>query len=823
MIKFLRLTTQILCSSIICMGCKPDNISGNPDNPPDNTYDFYVETVLDDVFGTESFSEVPLSVEKMEISMHTKSNSNVKLSYVSTADNVHLFGGNWKREQPDKDIFYASCPFDVRSLVDRNMQLLKFPSVQNDNYAFWPMVAKAEVQDGKEVRLQMSNLFSVLMLDITGNGDKLKGVTVSGNSGEDMAGYLRMAVDGDLQWDKPVKMIEFSLSDGVFLSDKPSKVFMAIPPGTYAKGLKVTIYTDRTEYSLMTENNLVISKDALKRMTANIPSEDKYSYSMAERYESTFEWSDAERDIKGWDWSLPSWVEAEKTSGMIPTSNGSWFKGNRIYNVNVSWRDLEPKEGQYNINLLKNAISSALTKIGPKDFLMISIMGSVWKTHYKDGTWSWGTVPEWMGSKSWFKTDPKIVWVNVTPSFYKENADIYRPQFHEKFKGLMSAIRENGCLDNDRIGLIMIHERSYSGGEEADSPAQGTRNFAIWQDRINVWCETVGAANTGKLVSMHAEPPYVTEFIKRGAGTRSGFSEMYLLRMQSPELGQYIDDEGYLCVDESVPLIANHQASGDDNEEYVVGKHEVRFGPKEHWPHRHHEASLRILQMRRTYLQAYYTYPETPGNTHYEGMASVNNMANFVSFELGKTVDNTPDVWCYLRKCYINGENGDPKETRHYERWLYNRDTKGFVPVYSEIVEIPKNSDGGWCRGRHPNYFYDYTARKTDISGGNNGISFDVDERWLKGNPRNVYVKVTYTDRGEATLQLRCRNASGQEIVKEQRCGNTGHIRTVTFLLENVDFTDRMSIDGHKMDFAIFGVDGDVSVNFVRVIKQSNN
>lgn len=545
---------------------------------------------------------------------------------------------------------------------------------------------------------------------------------------------------------------------------------------------------------------LVLATDAFPQRLARADN-------MSQRYTSTIEWRDKEDVIFGWDWSLPHWVKPTDNSAMAfsHAPDGFQFPGNRLYVVSTSWRELEPIEGSYRFDLLQKKIDQQLEK-DPNARVMLFIYGSLWKQHFKDSASKPGNVPDWLAEYPWFSTHLEN-WQNVVPLFQLENADIYEPEFNRRYMKFLGSLGRSGVLDHPKIGPVMIKGKSGSMGEEHGEPKQDSEDFPVWLERLDAWIDMMGD-DVHKLVTGTTNEPWASIMTDRGIGTRSGFAEMYLLRMENQVLGQYIDKNGFLCVDESVPMIAEERYNGDDNEEYIVGRHEMRFGPVEYWPHRHHESSLRILQMRRNFLIRYH-------------VATHPNMASYVALELGRNVENTPDIWCYLRKSYLGSSSkATPKATRHYERWLYNRDVPGHSPVYSERIDLPKEKSGKpWSRNRHPDHYYDYTARKTDLASGNPAISFDIDDRWLSKGTESLQFKITFTDRGNGTIQLQYVDSSGELQSRSVKCANTGSIRTATFNVSDLDPNNRLSIHSHKMDFRIQAVGEDVTVNFVRVIK----
>lgn len=530
---------------------------------------------------------------------------------------------------------------------------------------------------------------------------------------------------------------------------------------------------------------------------------------MSQRYKSTIDWRHKEDVIFGWDWSLPPWVKPTENSAMAYSHapDGFTFAGNRLFVVSTSWRELEPIEGSYRFDLLQKKIDQQLEK-DPNARVMLFIYGSLWKQHFKDSQSRSGNVPDWLAEYPWFSTHLEN-WQNVIPLFQLENADIYEPEFNKRYMKFLRLLGKSSVLNHPKIGPVMIKGKSGSMGEEHGEPRQDSEDFPVWLERLDAWIDMMGD-DVHKLVTGTTNEPWASIMTERGIGTRSGFAEMYLLRMENQVLGQYIDDKGFLCVDESVPMIAEERYNGDDNEEYIEGRHEMRFGPVEYWPHRHHESSLRILQMRRNFLIRYH-------------VATNPNMASYVALELGRNVGNTPDIWCYLRKSYLGSSSkATPKATRHYERWLYNRDAPGYTPMYSERIDLPKEKSGKpWSRNRHPDHYYDYTARKTDLASGNPAISFDIDDRWLSKGTEPLQFKITFTDRGNGTIQLQYVDSSGKLQSRSIKCANTGSIRTATFNVSDLDPNNRLTINSHKMDFRIQAVGEDVTVNFVRVIKSS--
>lgn len=290
--------------------------------------------------------------------------------------------------------------------------------------------------------------------------------------------------------------------------------------------------------------------------------------------------------------------------------------------------------------------------------------------------------------------------------------------------------------------------------------------------------------------------------LKLGMGQRNGFVEHYMLHAPNRMLGQLLDDEGYLVVDEANPLVAENRASGDENEEYTRN-HVARFGPIETFPHRYRESMLRVLQMRRNFVWA-------------EGGPWLVNppLLHYVALELGKTVRSAPDAWCYLRQSFVpDRANRNWKQAipvKNFERWVYQRDVDGARAEPAEKVDVPEQ-----MFEYHKEHLYDFTARKTRSGEGQREIRFAVDDAFLSGGPHRVVVKVTYVDRGDAEWQL-AYGGPGGESVRTMACGDSGTAKTVTLLLPDACFPGK----GYEgCDLRVRAVRGDAVIRFVRVVK----
>lgn len=505
-------------------------------------------------------------------------------------------------------------------------------------------------------------------------------------------------------------------------------------------------------------------------------------------------WNESEHTVEGEDWSLPPTVRAASYSGMLaPKAVSDAFPGRIQRSVKPTWRSMEPEEGRFDFAALRAAILEASEQ--GRHSVKIGLGASVWETrHFRqlgDPTVARvevGSAPRWLTRYGIPIVEERP---NASTPFQVVNFDIYHPEYHRRYLRLVEAFGRSGIPQMKELDQCYLHLRSASRGEEGSGPASTDPNRRLYEERLRAWAAAFkGVAY--KLCNVSGSVEDIALCNQLGMGQRNGFVEHYLLHAPNPALGQELDPEGYLVVNEQSPIVAENRASGDENEEY---QNEVRFGPLETFPHRYHESMLRALQMRRNFLWAETgTWLVNPPLLHY------------VALELGQTVRTAPDAWCYLR------ESRTRKNTvKNFERWLFQRDGEGARTVPTEKVEVPAQMFE-FDRA----HLYDYTARRTDRAHGQTAIRFGLDDAFLAGGPHRVAVKITYLDRAQARWALAYQAGDGSRIARSVTCGDTGKTKTVTFLLPAARFPGR----GYRgVDLEIQALEGDAVVRLVRVIK----
>ena len=512
-------------------------------------------------------------------------------------------------------------------------------------------------------------------------------------------------------------------------------------------------------------------------------------------------WNATDHTVHGEDWSLPPWVKPAPYSGiqisekLVPAE----FPARIQRAVRASWREAEAEEGVFDFSGVRHEILKESE--GGKYAIKMGLGASVWETRYfqsmQDRTirkTDIGTAPRWLKPYGIPLIEERP---NKSIPFQVVNMDIYHPEYHERYLKLVGAFGKSGIPQMKELDICYLHLVSGSRGEEGSGPSVGDPKRKLYEERLQAWANAFKGV-THKLCVVSGKEEDMKLALKLGMGQRNGFVEHYMLHAPNPGLGQELDADGYLVVNEKHPLIAENRASGDENEEYTSG-HVERFGPIETFPHRYHESTLRMLQMRRNFVWA-------------EGGPWLINppLLHYLALELGKTPQTAPDAWCYLRESVVKaGKDGQP--VKNFERWLFQRDADGARTLAIEKVGVPPQ-----MFDFDKNHLYDLTARQTQMANGQSLIRFGLDEAFLSGGPHGVAVKITYLDRANAEWELEYFTGAKKTATRGVTCGNSGAAKTVTFILKDACFPGRGNTG---LDLQIRALKGDAVIRLVRVIK----
>ena len=495
-------------------------------------------------------------------------------------------------------------------------------------------------------------------------------------------------------------------------------------------------------------------------------------------------WVKTDGVVIGWDWSLPTFVKPPKQSSFSLLRTGlSTTELNKLQKPVfpckpsvafwISWKDLEAVQGTFTFNQLISNIKLAYSK-GYQSIVRIHSSATIF-------------APSWVGNLG-IKT-----WVGKKVTNY----EVSDPRFHALYLKLVEAIGKSGIPQMPEVTGLYVGYASGSYGDEGIGPYSGSdgraKNDTVQhvRERLDAWAKITRGVEYK--VFMGGESYYGQNL---GFGIRRGFVEHYMYNAPNDYIGQKVDSNGYLYVDESVPLIAKNLFQGEENEEYgtdvASDKFDFRFGPTtESFNYRYFSSNIRILQMRVNELLNY-KYALLP------------EMLAWVGQNLGRTIDEAPDVFCFLRETRVLST-----DMKNFERWLYQRDAPGYTTkatmkiYYDNYQPINVRSINGEA-------MHDKIARE------GKKIGFNIDKNW-PGIRDSLAFKVSVFDHNAGTLNLKYSN--GNEIVTLTKLLLGGSLlKTYTFFVP--DYKNGANIGG-KFDFTLESGENtkSVVVSFVRVIQ----
>jgi hypothetical protein len=491
-------------------------------------------------------------------------------------------------------------------------------------------------------------------------------------------------------------------------------------------------------------------------------------------------WRPTEHVIDGWDWSLPPGVKPAPT-GLLAVNRTSRLDQpleQHVKAVNlpisqtvemwIKWRDLEPVEGRYRFDLLRDRLAEA-ERLGCS--LVLRILSSA--TSF---------APPWIADygvpirTEISKNKPKVT-----------NYEISHPEFHQRYLRLIEKLGESRLPQSPWLKGAFVGYASPSFGDEGIGP-HGVDPDTVPHviERLDAWARAFKGVEHKVFMGGVAR-----HGLKQGFGIRRGFVEMYLYHIPDKEIGQAVDEHGYLWVDEAAEVLQRRLFHGEENEEYeaswATAERGFRFGENtDSFTYRYFISNLRTLQMQCNHLL------HNPFSIYPEQMV-------WVGQSLGRTVEDSPDIWCALRESYVRKVG----PVKNVERWLYQRDAAGFETTPVESIKHPIKM---WMV--EPDRHFDYIARK------GKKIGLAVDDRWAGGGPVNIALKVTYFDGGRGRVDVGLQTSHGRVSRRIELTGSN-KLMTATFIVDGAVFPAR------KMDYDVLfeSTEGEAVLSFVRIIR----
>ena len=134
------------------------------------------------------------------------------------------------------------------------------------------------VSSSESEQFTLKSVYGWVKLQLTGNGERVKSISLCGNDGEQVAGdvvintpdaTITLAADGDKSDATIFTEVTLDCGEGVELGAEATAFYIALPPQTYANGITVDIKAvDGSTMTKSTGKELVIERNHIQPMKA---------------------------------------------------------------------------------------------------------------------------------------------------------------------------------------------------------------------------------------------------------------------------------------------------------------------------------------------------------------------------------------------------------------------------------------------------------------------------------------------------------------------------------------------------------------------------
>ena len=510
---------------------------------------------------------------------------------------------------------------------------------------------------------------------------------------------------------------------------------------------------------------------------------------------------------EGEDWSLPAWVTPVSYSGFYAMDTTPADPLIRHAGVTLTWKNVNPAEGVYDFSALEENLARAKARGGMVLFrLKASIVDAL---EQGTGRRERQFVPQWVLDKYHPKT--------FRTRAEKLYAAPWDPGMQAEFGQLVREIGRRGYLASPQFLAIYLHGVSTSFGEEMDvdgpeftaqAKAAGLTADVLmdcWKTRMDWWAEAAGAnrgkvvwVGAGRLVGLDYPRDELNAYAEgKGFGLRAGFIEHYFYpRMHPPIAGQaYVD--GYVTSNWSAPLHDGRYFGDED---------ETNEFPNTTGATRDVVARTPYFRAAQIGLNFLWVSKET--------LAWAGDIPRWFTLVAAKGPAECPDAACWLREAYVRGLNGvaTGQPWKNIEHFVTQRDRDGARSVAAERYAMPYVQLKDRARTE------EFTARRTDVSNGQNDLAFLFDPEFRRSLRGPVDIKVHYLDNARSNWSVRVATTGGasSELGVVHGRGD-GAWRTATFRSGAAFAPGAL---GDDVDFVVHAIDGgDVTVRIVRVVR----
>lgn len=517
--------------------------------------------------------------------------------------------------------------------------------------------------------------------------------------------------------------------------------------------------------------------------------------------------------VAGDDWSLPAGTPVAPDSGFF-SEGADPGRHVDVHVVDVTWRMLEPAEGEFRDDLAGRAQDMDLAPLADQ----LAVPGRYWLR-------VWLTNVRW--APRWVVED-----CGLAAAGNDEDGGRHLPIWNACFWGHAVDLYRHLLVDlgiADDPDLVLAYVPGGFAWAEFDfdvvdqAVAAGDLTvpaFVSWFHQMVADLTGLMGDQAGKLVYTGEDHPFASlgtaddllarYAVEHGMGVRTGISELSNFHLNEvPAYGTTIGQDGHLVTDEDWVLRAPGRISAAEHECYLdCGFHTDQLGYAIRQSNLHALAALRTNWL---YV--------VPHDSYLDWFAA---HWSWVRHSLGQTAATSADAWVALRRATDEYWADDDTADEAGVDW------NGRPVVHDLERWVHQLEQAPGCHGRRgsevhvgvlaPENGVVREGRRTDAAAGQPHLCFSVDDTFLAPTEAaDLDVLVTYVDRGRGSFVLTVPGEGGRLRSPEVALTDTGRRRTVRF-----------NVAGGRMDASLPGgadlrltrVRGaDVDVQLVRVVR----
>lgn len=496
--------------------------------------------------------------------------------------------------------------------------------------------------------------------------------------------------------------------------------------------------------------------------------------------------------VEGFDWSLPKTTKPELYSGLIDENSDS--AANEF--VIIRWDSTNPRYRKYDFS----RFSKKLKKIFPARVLVRLEVNSACEA------------PSWALQKLRSSKDKSLIFWDDS---YLELLQLYIHEFGKKFAnnpqiigvqlGIADGEYKGDCSDNDnKDGWGEFWMSPQELAEAEDDFGLTPRLFLEKTKQIIDIYTSAFKGNEGKLAFTNLDPFFswddistkydekmsqISDYVlEKGLGDRDGNIEAWMRYISKSYGIKHLQNKNGTCsliIDESFAKSIEGRYWGTENEFYGNDSYIIDYGgPLKNQPYRFMISSLRALQMRRNFMTINSDGMKKIGDSIYK----TSDFVQYLKNTLGKTIENTSDVFLLLGERYIRSDiflgvseaekaciKNNKVTVSSFGRWLsIMSDSQA-----AEKVMMPKE-ESYWGQDIYlpSGYDYEYSARSSSV------FKFNISDELIRKRCKSkcsVEIKITIKDENKTNIWVE--TVEGRSMIFKAK--GDKKIKTITFPVQS--------------------------------------